>query len=92
MEDTSKFIQCECHGHGLMMDHFIGEDGRPSELYIIVYGSQSYFEKPDLWYRIKRAWGVLRTGKVPGGEAVLSETNAANLVAYINNFLIKSEP
>ena len=92
MKDASQFIACECHGHGIMVDCYHDEKGNsPGDLYIIVFGTESYFSKPDLWYRIKRAFKMLRTGKVPGGEIVLGVDSAAQLQAYISNFLIEEE-
>jgi len=91
---TEKFITCECHGHGLLLDYFISEreeTPNDNELYITPLGSESYFEKRTFWDRVKLGWKAFRTGKVRGGEAVLSEESAANLVAYINNFLIAAE-
>lgn len=89
---TDKFITCECHGHGLYMDYYI-EQKSPhlSELYITMFGDKGYFEKPNLWQRIKAAFKTLKTGWFPGGELVLNEDNAAELKAYIGDFLIKSE-
>ena len=90
-KEMKKFISCVCSGHGLLLDSFHDEEGNhPSELYVVVFGSASYFEKPSLRWRIKRAFEVLRTGKIPGGEAVLMEEEAVNLAVYINDFLIKS--
>ena len=91
---TEKFIICECHGHGLLLDYFISErDHKPydNELYISTIGSESYFTRDSFWDRIRLGWKTFKSGSLRGGEAVLSEENAANLVAYINNFLIESE-
>lgn len=94
MKDTSEFIKCECGGHGLLLDYYICDDPNmpfEPELFISPLGSDSYWRKPNLWQRIKMAWRILKTGKGPEGEVVLSENNTATLVAYLNNFLIRSE-
>jgi len=89
---TDKFITCECHGHGLYMDYFISPDKSfPAELYLIPYGNSTYFEKNDLWWRLKKAWQMITKGTMAGGEVVLSEDNAAMLKSYIGNFLINAE-
>lgn len=90
--NTDKFIPCECHGHGLYMDYYICDQKQFSEIYLTPIGNTTYFEKGSIWWRIKKAWQMLRKGTMAGGEVVLSTDNAAQLVAYINDFLIKAEP
>jgi len=90
---TDKFITCECHGHGLFLDYFVSEKhDYPAELYLIPYGSNSYWDKGSLWWRIRKAWTMIRKGENTSGEVVFSESNAASLVAYLNNFLRQAEP
>lgn len=82
MEKQEKFILCECSGEGILMSKFDDEE----DIFFSIYSIGNYHPKPSIWYRIGRAWRIIRKGTEYEDQIILSPENAREL----SNWLIEN--
>lgn len=75
-------LECQCHGELVTVDRFDWPEPEPSE-YIIEWYTNNPLT-PPLWYRLKRAWRMIRGLEVHEQSLVLSVDDAARLSAVLS--------
>ena len=79
MADREKFIKCDCHGEGMLITKFDGEE----ELYFSYWRQGINPIKLSWWMRLKLCWMVLTKGNVYDDQVVLNKKKAMELALWI---------
>ena len=86
-KDSEIFVKCDCHGEGMFVTRFEGED----EFYFSYWGQGITPRNMQIWERVKLCWKVLWTGNSYEDEIILSKDKAGMLAVWINTEINKEE-
>jgi hypothetical protein len=89
-EITQEILVCECYTHHLVVQHYREADketGKVSEdgFDICVFSYGIYPSKPNIWYRLKRAFQFLKDGTLFYDSVSLTPENAKKLAKFIDS-------
>lgn len=75
-----KFFRCSCHGEGMFVSNFEGE-----EEFYFSYWSCGYRPngKKSIWQRLEYCWKILMTGEFFIDEIILDKKKAIELTTWI---------
>ena len=79
MADREKFIKCDCHGEGMLITKFDGEE----EMYFSYWRQGVNPIKLSWWMRLKLCWMVLTKGNVYDDQVVLNKEKAIELASWV---------
>ena len=76
------FLRCECHGHALEIinDSEMAESGN-AYFYVTVWSQ--YQEPLTIKTRLKIIWSMIRGRRIDGGDVVLTQKTANDLVKFL---------
>jgi hypothetical protein len=79
MADREKFVKCDCHGEGMLVTKFDGEE----EMYFSYWRQGIDPTKLSWWMRLKLCWMVLTKGSYFEDEVILNKEKAIELALWI---------
>ena len=81
MADQEKFIKCSCHGEGMLLTKFDGEE----EIYVSFWREGLNPVKLTWWMRLKLCWMALTKGNYYEDQLILSKEEARQLCTWIQD-------
>lgn len=91
-EKNQEFIECECHGHGILVTEFIDifpDKRKNQEFWLAMFSCGQFHSKPSIWRRLKFAWWHLKTGKYYEDEIIISPENTKKLIKFLQKRIDK---
>ena len=95
-EKDQTFIECECHGHGILVTEFIDiytdklkkeKKTYRQEFWLSMFTYGQFNSKPSVWQRLKYMWYHLRTGKKYDDAIIMSPENTKKLIEFLQGKL-----
>ena len=81
MKSRKKFIKCSCHGEGMLLTKFDGEE----EIYVSFWREGINPVKLTWWMRLKLCYLALFKGNYYDDQLVLSKEEARQLCTWIQD-------
>lgn len=81
MESRKKFIKCSCHGEGMLLTKFDGEE----EIYVSFWRQGINPLKLTWWMRLKLCYLALFKGNYYDDQLVLSKEEAMKLSLWVQD-------
>ena len=91
--DNRKFLGCDCHTEGLVIEEDFDEEYKPMHLFYLSYWTLGHQGRElGLWDRIRYCWRLLTTGLPYGDMIVMHRDKAIELGKWILERTEKSDP
>ncbi len=78
-KDLERFFFCECHGEGMLVTKFAGEN----QFYFSYWGQGFHPKAQSFWDRIRGCWKIITTGNAYDDELVLSAETAKKMAHFL---------
>ena len=79
MESRKKFIKCSCHGEGMLLTKFDGEE----EIYVSFWREGINPVKLSWWMRLKLCWMALTKGNYYDDQVILSRQKSVEIACWL---------
>ena len=92
-ETSRKFLGCECHTEGLVIEEDFDHEYKPFHIFYISFWSYGRGgHRLGLWDKLRYCWKIFTTGSPYGDMIVLHRDKALELAKYLQERSEKSDP